>query len=262
MKYCEDDKSAKLRVLLCNRSLCLATTCCCCCCCCCLFVGDVGRDRGVAEGIRFTGLVGRDAADDDRRTGLVFLEREVATRTSTTSTPRMLQLLLVVDLNAETAIFSSSSSSSSSGLSVCLLSSYFFPQKKKIPMSCIHTHNNNNKRAKAKSRLLLPTSYYYRLSSRAKEKRSAISRSLSRWLAALCCSYCVLTRVGRVFQKHCTKLFCTNIGPNVKAARVPTMVFQNQRTVSSGSLNTPRSENRHFRLLEYSAVREPSFPAP
>ncbi len=174
MKYCEDDKSAKLRVLLCNRSLCLATTCCCCCCCCCLFVGDVGRDRGVAEGIRFTGLVGRDAADDDRRTGLVFLERGVATRTSTTSTPRMLQLLLVVDLNAETAIFSSSSSR----LSVCLLSSYFFPQKKKIPMSCIHIHNNN-KRAKAKSRLLLPTSYYYRLSSRAKEKRSAISLSLS-----------------------------------------------------------------------------------
>jgi hypothetical protein len=42
-----------------------------------LFVGDVGRDRGVAEGIRFTGLVGRDS-DDDRRTGLVFLERRVA----------------------------------------------------------------------------------------------------------------------------------------------------------------------------------------
>jgi hypothetical protein len=42
-----------------------------------LFVGDVGRDRGVAEGIRFTGLVGRDS-DDDRRTGLVFLERIVA----------------------------------------------------------------------------------------------------------------------------------------------------------------------------------------
>ncbi len=75
VKYCEDDKSAKLRVLLCNRSLCLATTCCCCCCC--LFVGDVGRDRGVAEGIRFTGIVGRDS-DDDRRTGLVFLERRVA----------------------------------------------------------------------------------------------------------------------------------------------------------------------------------------
>ncbi|CAK9878758.1 unnamed protein product [Sphagnum jensenii] len=26
-----------------------------------LFVGDVGRDRGVAEGIRFTGLVGRES---------------------------------------------------------------------------------------------------------------------------------------------------------------------------------------------------------
>ncbi len=72
VKYCEDDKCAKLCVLLCNRSLCLATTCCCL-----LFVGDVGRDRGVAEGIRFTGLVGRDS-DDDRRTGLVFLERRVA----------------------------------------------------------------------------------------------------------------------------------------------------------------------------------------
>lgn len=72
-KYYEDDKCAKLRVLLCNRSLCLATTCCCCL----LFVGDVGRDRGVAEGIRFTGLVGRDS-DDDRCTGLVFLERRVA----------------------------------------------------------------------------------------------------------------------------------------------------------------------------------------
>jgi hypothetical protein len=42
-----------------------------------LFVGDVGRDRGVAEGIRLTGLVGRDS-DDDSRTGLVFLERRVA----------------------------------------------------------------------------------------------------------------------------------------------------------------------------------------
>jgi hypothetical protein len=31
----------------------------------------------VAEGIRFTGIVGRDS-DDDRRTGLVFLERRVA----------------------------------------------------------------------------------------------------------------------------------------------------------------------------------------
>jgi hypothetical protein len=31
----------------------------------------------VAEGIRFTGLVGRES-DNDRRTGLVFLERRVA----------------------------------------------------------------------------------------------------------------------------------------------------------------------------------------
>jgi hypothetical protein len=91
----------------------------------------------VVEGNRFTGLVGRDTANDDRRTGLVFLERGVATRTSLTSTPRMLQLLLVVDLNAETAIFSTSSSSSSSS-SVCL--SVFFPPifsppKKKSQMS-------------------------------------------------------------------------------------------------------------------------------
>jgi hypothetical protein len=206
----------------------------------------------VAEGIRFTGLVGRDAADDDRRTGLVFLEREVATRTSTTSNPRMLQLLLVVDLNAETAIFSSSSSS---GLSVCLLSSYFFPQKKKIPMSCIHTHNNNNNnnnRAKAKSRLLLPTSYYHRLSSRAKERRSAISLSLSLSLSLagcplllLLCSYPCWAGISKTLHK----VILYKYWPECQS-------FQGTYR------GIPESENRQFRFFEYSAVREPSFPAP
>jgi hypothetical protein len=92
----------------------------------------------VAEGNRFTGLVGRDTADDDRRTGLVFLERGVATRTSPTSTPRMLQLLLVVDLNAETAIFSTSSSSSFVCLSVFFPPIYSPPPKEKKP-NVMHT---------------------------------------------------------------------------------------------------------------------------
>ncbi len=36
------------------------------------------------------------------------------------------------------------------------------------------------------------------------------------------------------------------------------MVLRGQRTVSSGSLNIPRSENRQFRFLDYSGVIEPS----
>ncbi len=73
------------------RSFCCLAGCWC-------LVGDVGRDRGV-DGIRLTGLVGRE-----RLTGLVFLERGVAGMS--TSTPRISHVLLVVDLNAATAILS------------------------------------------------------------------------------------------------------------------------------------------------------------